>query len=86
MILPDTDTSQAMAFAERVRGAVAQIVLEIGAIRHPITASIGVASDLGDAQANMAELIASADRGLYAAKAAGRNCVIAANQQIEVTT
>ncbi|MBC7499832.1 MAG: diguanylate cyclase [Herminiimonas sp.] len=86
MILPDTDMSQAMAFAEHVRGAVAQIVMQIGEIRHPITASIGVASDLGNAHASMAELIASADRGLYAAKAAGRNCVIADIQQIEVTT
>ncbi|MBC7502556.1 MAG: diguanylate cyclase [Herminiimonas sp.] len=86
MILPDTDTSQAIVFAERVRGAVAQIVLEIGEVRHPITASIGVASDIGNANTTLAELISHADRSLYAAKAAGRNCVIAADQQFEAVS
>jgi diguanylate cyclase (GGDEF)-like protein len=79
MILPDTDMGGAAAFAERVRTAIQGIVLEVGPTLHPITASIGIANTESNALTDVAALVAIADRGLYAAKAAGRNCVVSAD-------
>ncbi|MBC7499831.1 MAG: AAA family ATPase [Herminiimonas sp.] len=76
LLLPDTDIEHATRFAELVRSAIQKIVLEIGHIRHPITASIGVAEAAGALIIDGASLIASADRCLYAAKAGGRNRVM----------
>ncbi len=78
MILPDTDADGAAAFAERVRAAIQLIVLEVDDFIHPITASFGVATAGPRTFGDIAALIASADRGLYAAKAQGRNCVASA--------
>ena len=78
MILPDTDLQGATAFAERVRAAIEKVVLEVDNIAHPITASVGVATVVPSAVVDVTMLVASADRSLYAAKAAGRNCVVSA--------
>ena len=51
--------------------------LHIPAVTVHITASLGVAT-LPDHAADGGSLIRAADRALYVAKAAGRNCVIAA--------
>jgi diguanylate cyclase (GGDEF)-like protein len=40
-----------------------------------VTVSIGVASYTGSYFARVDQLIKAADQGVYAAKAAGRNCV-----------
>jgi diguanylate cyclase (GGDEF)-like protein/PAS domain S-box-containing protein len=70
IILPSTDAECALLAAERLRSA---IDLEDWKAQ-PVTASIGVAS-LGDTIKNPTELVAASDKALYAAKAAGRNCV-----------
>jgi diguanylate cyclase (GGDEF)-like protein len=72
LVLRDADAREAYAVAERVREAV-----ESAAVPHPadprgvVTVSIGVATGKGDAP----ELLARADRALYAAKHGGRNGV-----------
>jgi diguanylate cyclase (GGDEF)-like protein len=86
IVLPDTDIKNALAFADRVRSAIEQIVLEVGDIRHPITASIGAAQAGPKSLTDSAYLIAAADRGLYAAKAAGRNCVMHVASNTEVNS
>jgi len=75
-LLPDTALENAVLFAEQVRSAVQGIVLEIGELRHPITASIGVAEARPDVNVTPADLIGEADRCLYAAKENGRNRVV----------
>jgi diguanylate cyclase len=72
VLLPDTDTSQALCVAEKLRAAIA--ALELPLIGR-ITASFGVAS-LTEPETSASELIRRADIALYAAKGAGRNRVM----------
>ena len=74
LILPETRISGAVAFAERVREAVAATVLNGDDER--ITLSIGVAEWLSD-DGSPDTLIAEADQALFEAKAAGRDQVVA---------
>ena len=67
-ILANTPKAGAVAYAQRIRGAI-----EAHAFGHgPVTASFGVASLPADAAA-AEDLIAAADRALNEAKLAGRN-------------
>ncbi|MEI6320000.1 MAG: sensor domain-containing diguanylate cyclase [Pseudomonadota bacterium] len=79
-VLVDGDAGMAMAVGERVRAAVAGSPFPDGAGGHiPVTVSLGIASampDRFDSAARLAaHLVAAADRGVYRAKADGRNCV-----------
>jgi diguanylate cyclase (GGDEF)-like protein len=70
MVLPATDAEGAVLAAERLRRATAERLAEI--VPGGLTVSIGVAATARgvlDARG----LLAAADRGLYAAKAAGRD-------------
>jgi len=77
MILPHTDRERAERVAERVRAAVADFsFLEPD---HPlrVTVSAGVATFASSPDITSAEqLVAAADRALYAAKKAGKNRVV----------
>jgi diguanylate cyclase (GGDEF)-like protein len=76
ILLPSTAVDQSESVAERIRAAVAKIAIEteFGTVR--FTTSIGVAqSQEGDESVDV--LLARADGALYAAKAAGRNRVVA---------
>jgi diguanylate cyclase (GGDEF)-like protein len=78
VVLPDTDHDGALLVAERIRAGVARhpighsVPAQIGT---RVTVSIGVAAvgrrDIFDS----AHILDAADRALYAAKEAGRNCV-----------
>jgi len=79
LLLPQTDLREARRFGEGLRRRV-----EAMALVHPrssvaahVTVSIGVSAARPHAQLSPATLIASSDRALYAAKARGRNCVVA---------
>jgi two-component system, cell cycle response regulator len=65
VLLPDTA-------AEGARAAVAAEPFSIGRIALPLTVSAGYAAWEGE---DLERLVARADRGLYAAKEAGRDCV-----------
>jgi len=67
-LLPDTDANAAAIAAERLRAAVAGAELPA-----PVTASVGWAV-LQEGE-EPRELVQRADAALYAAKAAGRDCV-----------
>ena len=74
LILPETDLPGALKLAERIRVKLETAGAELpsGESLH-VTASFGVAVNDGLTAAE--QLVAAADEALYAAKAAGRNCV-----------
>ena len=71
LLLPDTDKDEALDIVERIRRQVAAHAF--ADVAEPVTVSIGVAA-CRDADAPE-DLFGRADRALYAAKDAGRNCV-----------
>lgn len=77
MLLRETDPTAAAAVSERLRTHIADRFAGTNGIR-AVTASLGVASLPHDGN-DAASLIQAADRALYAAKAAGRNCVVQAS-------
>ncbi|MCW8195876.1 diguanylate cyclase [Proteobacteria bacterium 005FR1] len=79
IILPDTDVVGCVALAERVRKSVENIA----DLRRNVTVSIGCATAFGPGRevlAGKSALVELADVATYRAKAAGRNCVIQADE------
>jgi diguanylate cyclase (GGDEF)-like protein len=68
-----SNLGQARALAERLRTAVERAEINFGTRRIPLTVSLGVAERM--AEETTESLFKRADTQLYAAKAAGRNCV-----------
>jgi two-component system cell cycle response regulator len=71
--LPETTADGAAAVAESLREAVAATPIDAGDAALGVTVSIGVAAWAGE---DLDGLVARADHALYAAKAAGRDCVV----------
>lgn len=76
LFLPETTLEAAVHLAERLRGTMENRSVNAGASQVRYTASFGVAA-LGT-EPTLEALIAAADQALYAAKQAGRNCVVRA--------
>jgi len=76
VLAPETDTEGALRLAERIREELASAPVETVAGPIAVTASFGVSSF--PAEPTAAELFAAADRALYQAKRAGKNCVVVA--------
>lgn len=74
LVLPGCGLAEARLVAERLRAAVQGCERELPA-GGPITVSLGVTSTASVEDKSPEALIASADRALYRAKAAGRNLV-----------
>lgn len=75
VLIEDAGATEAQAVAERLRMAVGLNPLQIDDAAIRITVSIGV-SVRGAAEVAYDRLLQRADRALYAAKAAGRDCVV----------
>jgi diguanylate cyclase (GGDEF)-like protein len=74
LLLPGADRDGGVLVAERLRRSIEATVIEIPSATLRVTASFGVAQL--EAADNGADLVARADKGLYAAKRSGRNCVV----------
>lgn len=74
ILLPATPLDGALTLAEKLRSELA--LVNVPGVDRAITGSFGVASFPEDAP-DGEMLVRMADRALYAAKAAGRNCVVA---------
>ena len=72
VLLPRTDISGIRAAIERI----AKTGLGLRPDGIPVTASIGVAERINDKTSDPMALIALADKRMYAAKTAGRNCYV----------
>jgi two-component system cell cycle response regulator len=76
VLMPDTDTSQAEAVAERVRQSMAEKTFEVGTAR-PLSVTVSVGVSIRENLVDTPEsLIKRADVALYRAKREGRNRVI----------
>lgn len=74
VILPETDEVGAAIVAEKLRQTLADSVVQYGDSCFSVTVSVGIASWAGGDASGKATLT-EADRALYKAKQAGRNCV-----------
>lgn len=75
IFMPNTNESEAIILAERIRAAVESTPFSDGRLSIPITVSIG-AADSVKAGYDFKGLIAAADATLYVAKSSGRNKVL----------
>jgi diguanylate cyclase (GGDEF)-like protein len=82
VLLPDNDPDRVAMIAERVRGAMADTPVRIGAVEVQITVSIGTAVLEPLSHQDETEALAAADSALYEAKRAGRNRVIASRVEV----
>ncbi|HBU30260.1 MAG TPA: GGDEF domain-containing protein, partial [Thiobacillus sp.] len=76
VFLPETDRAEAVALAERLRAAIADMRVAGEAFETTVTASFGIAQQ-ESRHLTLDALIASADECLYQAKQQGRNRVAA---------
>jgi diguanylate cyclase (GGDEF)-like protein len=72
VLLPNTDTDEAVVVAEKIRVAISEIA--VTGVDRPITASLGVAT-IPHHATDGEQLVRTADRALYLAKNNGRNRV-----------
>ncbi len=77
IILPDTSSIDAMRIAEQIRQSIDDTKF-VNETDTPvkITASIGSASCIPDKSISYSEFLNYADKALYTAKNAGRNCIV----------
>lgn len=75
IVLTGVDLHGALAVAEELRKATDRLRVQFDGKPLRFTASFGVASVVPQAPLSLENLVAAADRALYAAKHGGRNCV-----------
>ena len=79
LVLPDTNTDQALQIVERLRSTIAE--LDWSAIAPDLTLTLSAGLSEIASNDTPEDLLARADRALYRAKDAGRNRVLAAAQR-----
>ena len=76
VILPETDIKGAIQLSERIRSAIAKMVITINGVSFNVTVSLGLSSNHPhQSDCDKSALIDASDKALYMAKAAGRNTV-----------
>lgn len=82
ILLPQTSLDEAFEKVETLRKLISEHVIEDNLISVSVTASFGISS-YDECALTENDLVRTADDALYEAKAAGRNCVVAANRLYE---
>jgi len=77
IVLPETNTENAVAVAERVRSMIEKHPFQYEEKSYRVTVSIGVATPAGSRSLSPSDLINEADQKLFEAKRRGRNRVLA---------
>ena len=80
ILLPGVEPDIAIRVAETLRDGIERLAIPYGPGARRMTASCGVASMTPRSTLAAENLVASADRALYAAKHSGRNCVRLADE------
>lgn len=81
VVLPNTDSSGAERLADQIRRAVELLAIPHSGNSHAVvTVSIGCATQKPGQDSVYTELLRAADRALYQAKSAGRNCIKVVSQ------
>jgi diguanylate cyclase (GGDEF)-like protein len=75
ILMPGSNAASALQSAERIRQRVEQYRFEPRVVPADLRATISVGVAVLTAESSSQDLIARADRALYVAKAAGKNCV-----------
>lgn len=77
-VLPDTFHDDAVAIAEQVRNSLSELSIphERSKAAAHVSVSIGIASCQSKTEIDAGAFLKQADKNLYAAKAAGRNCAV----------
>ncbi len=86
IVVPGAGISEALIIAERLRSGVEKFTFECDNNKFNISISLGLASTHGDLLRTPEELFKMADKCLYRAKAAGRNCVVAPDEKDDYTS
>ncbi|MEH1827071.1 MAG: PleD family two-component system response regulator [Nostoc sp.] len=75
VVLPNTDTEGATHVADRICHAVRTLAIphQNSQVSPHVTISVGFTTEIPQADSDLEEMIAAADRALYKAKAAGRD-------------
>lgn len=81
VIARDIPIEGASAFADRLRKAVLATTTEFESLTLTVSVSVGIAALSRVESADVPTLLKAADDALYAAKAAGRNCISVAPSQ-----
>lgn len=84
LLLPMTPEAGALEVAVQVHEAIEALEIAHNAsfVASWVTASVGVATLVPTPEMRSTQLIACADEALYAAKAAGRNCIVVADMGV----
>ncbi|MEA2489880.1 MAG: hypothetical protein QOH21_1672, partial [Acidobacteriota bacterium] len=86
ILLPAVDCDGAVIVADTLREGIERLGIPYDHGARRMTASCGVASIIPTAGVSTDDLVAAADRALYAAKHSGRNCVRTADDAASGTT
>lgn len=75
VLLPQTNAQQAFPVAERIRASVADLQIETEKGPLTVTLSIGISElSFDPMDEDLESIVRRADKALYSAKSAGRNC------------
>lgn len=75
-VLPSTSETDALHVAENIRSALNDMQVNLKEQHIQFTVSIGLAVQLPSTPLSIQDLLSEADKALYKAKQAGRNCVV----------